>query len=376
MKQILTILFILISMISIAQPVEVDIFQKDATVSTVTLGVRVRATGVDVRYIGVTFDILYQSANAAPISTAQNSVGGVDDSKMVTGFNWGTSARFTNPQQVVNIDPGAPGGNIYDRRYVYGNIDENGGANVQTLISTRWDTLLYITLNSLQPSYPQGGYVYQQSTSEAANTALSDEGFANIPIAVNSGDVPLGVTTLPVLFTKFNAQCNNSGTVVSWATAQEGNSSKFEVQRSTDGNTWTSIATVAAAGNSASEKQYQQLDLYSGKALYRIKQTDKDGSFIYTGTEATNCSTRNITSVIYPVPAKDILNVVIKSDKAIRTQLLVYDISGKLMKKMDAQITNGNNTFKINLSGLVAGDYILKSSDAAIELNKVFTITR
>lgn len=136
------------------------------------------------------------------------------------------------------------------------------------------------------------------------------------------------------------------------------------------------MGTVAAAGNSTADRNYQQIDLSGGTSLYRIKQIDKDGQFIYTDIVRTNCSIKNISSVIYPVPAKDILNVVIKSDHAVRTQLMVYDMQGKLVKRVDASILSGNNNFRINLNGLTSGDYMLRTNDAALPINKVFTIAR
>ncbi len=374
MKKLFTSALVCFSVATYAQTVEVDLFQKEATLTTTKIGIRARATGSNVQYIGVTFYMLYQSLNAVPLTTTLNSVGGVDDSKLVTTFGWGTSARFTNPQQTVNIDPGAPGGQVYDRRYVYGNIDETGGSNIRTLTSAAWDTLLYITLNTLQPAYPQGGYAYLQSTAEAPGAALSDPGFANIAFLINSGDRALGVNVVPVTFTRFDAKCNGNGTLISWATAQESNSRNFEIQKSVNNITWETVANVAAAGNSASQRSYQQLDLAGGTALYRIKQVDMDGQYIYTNIERTTCETRNIGSVIYPVPARDVLNVVIRSDRAAKTQLMVFEPSGKLVRKLEVSVVNGNNTFKINTAGLASGDYFIRSSNNEVDLNKVFTI--
>ena len=181
---------------------------------------------------------------------------------------------------------------------------------------------------------------------------------------------------LPVLFTKFGANCSSNGTLLSWATAQEANSRRFDIEKSNDGNSWKTIGTVAAAGNSSVNKNYQQLDLDGGTAFYRIKQIDKDGQYIYTTVERTNCQVKNIKSAIYPVPAKDILNVVIKSDRSIRTQLLIFDMQGKMVKKMDASIIAGNNNFRVNLSGLVSGDYLIRTNDATIMINKVFTVVK
>lgn len=380
MKKIFTVLSLFAFVELAAQPVEVNIFQSSSTANTATVGLRMRATGANVTFLGVTFYMLYQSSRAASQSTAQNSVVGVNDSRIVTGYGWGSGSRFTNPAQVqaVPIDPGASGGNLFDRRFVYGNSDDAGGANLITLTS-EWDTLLYITLNTTGVTYPQGGYVFQQPTGadpgEALGAALSDENFANVEYSVLSGEVALG-GSLPVLFSQFDAKCSGNGTLISWATAQEANSDYFEVQRSTDGTAWKTIGRSPAAGNSGTSRSYNQLDLEAGNALYRIKQVDKDGQAIYTNIERANCEVKNISSVIYPVPAKDVLNVVIKSDRAVRTQLMVFEISGKLVKKLDANVQNGTNNFRIDLKGLISGDYIIKSSDSGIELNKQFSIIR
>jgi len=112
MKRILFFLSILGTSTLMAQPVEVQIFQNTATATTAQIGIRARTTSGTVDYIGVTFYLMYQSVNAAPQSTGMNTIVGVDDSKLVTTFNWGTSTRFTNPAQVITpaFDPTPAGG--------------------------------------------------------------------------------------------------------------------------------------------------------------------------------------------------------------------------------------------------------------------------
>ena len=377
MKRILFFLLILSTSGLIAQPVEVQIFQNAATATTAQVGIRARATAGNVDFIGVTFYLMYQSTNAAPQSAGMNTVVGVDDSKLVTTFNWGTSTRFTNPAQSLTtpFDPAPAGGQTYDMRYIYGNSDESTPANTQTLTAT-WDTLLYITFNTLQITCPEGGFVYLQETSEAAGASFTDPFFANISINSTSGEMSVGFCTLPVLFTKFDANCTNNGAMVSWSTGSESNSNYFELQRSTNGNDWASVATIKAAGNSSAGHTYQQLDQNGGKAYYRIKEVDIDGHSIYTSIIRTNCELKAIDMVIYPVPARDLLNVVIRSDKSLTTQLLIVDGVGKIVRKINAALLNGSNTFQFNLKGLAGGEYIIRSNAPDVELNKTFSIIR
>jgi hypothetical protein len=377
MKGILFFLLTLSASGLIAQPVEVQLFENAATATTTQVGIRVRAVSGTVDYIGVTFYLMYQSANAASQSSAMNSVVGVDDSKLVSTFSWGISTRSTNPAQVITpaFDPAPAGGQTYDRRYLYANSDESTPTNTQTL-TTNWDTLLYITFNTLQITTPEGGYAYLQKTSEAMGTALTDPAFANIAIDVTTGEISIGLSTLPVLFTKFDAGCTNNGALVSWSTGSESNSNYFELQRSSNGNDWTAVGTVKAAGNSSSGRTYQQLDLDGGKAYYRIKQVDMEGNFIYTSIIRTNCDRKAIDMVIYPVPARDILNVVIRSDKSLKTRLLLFDGVGKIVRKMDVTLFNGSNTFLFNLEGLASGEYLIRSTAPGVEFNKTFNIIR
>lgn len=186
----------------------------------------------------------------------------------------------------------------------------------------------------------------------------------------------LNGVSLPVNFTSFDAQCYQKGAMLTWSTATEQNSDRFEVQRSLNGLDWSTIGSVKAAGNSNGNRSYQYLDLTGGAYLYRLRQVDIDGRFVTTDIKRTNCKAGEFNVALYPVPAKDVLNVVIKSDKSIRTDLLIVDMAGKIVNRIPTQINSGNNTINLNVRGLAAGQYLLSSSDASLELNNKFTIVR
>jgi hypothetical protein len=164
--------------------------------------------------------------------------------------------------------------------------------------------------------------------------------------------------------------------MISWTTATESNSNYFEVQRSINGNTWSSVGTERASGNSSGNKNYQHLDVAGGNALYRVKQVDVDGKIIYTNILSSNCTQNNTGFVIYPVPAHDQLTIIIRSERASKIQLRLTDAVGRLIKIIDAKIEIGNNSFGINVSGLAPGEYFIHSRDKLINLNKKFTIVR
>ena len=185
-----------------------------------------------------------------------------------------------------------------------------------------------------------------------------------------------GNVTLPVIFTKYDVKCNDKGAILTWATATEQNSNRFEMQRSNNGTDWITIDNVAAAGNSDVQRNYQYVDLYGGAAFYRIRQVDNDGRFVYTAVKTTNCKSGQFDVTLYPVPAKDRLNVVIKSDKAVRTDLQIVDVSGRIVSRTNTQVNKGNNNIILNVDNLPAGQYMLVSSDPSVVINKKFMIIK
>jgi hypothetical protein len=269
------------------------------------------------------------------------------------------------------------GGQTFDRRAV-GTID---GTSID--ITTTWIDVYTVTLWTLGTTNPEGGYVVINSGAggspgEFTTYAVSDE-LANEYVANSltyTTPLVLGSGALPVLFTKFEANCTNIGAVVSWSTSSESNSSYFQLERSENGNDWTSVAKIKASGTTSRPRDYQAVDAFAGKAYYRIRQVDLDGHSLYTSIIRTNCDSKRNNIVIYPVPARNILNVVISSDKPIKTQLTVIDNVGKVVRKINANLLTGNNTFQFDVKGLSSGEYIIHSNNPGIELNKKFNIVR
>jgi Secretion system C-terminal sorting domain len=269
------------------------------------------------------------------------------------------------------------GGQNFDRRAV-GTID-----NGLITLTTAWTDVFTVTLWTLGVSSPQGGYATINSGSGGAPAqfptyAVADD--AANEYVVNSltysTALPLGSGVLPVTLTDYNVQCTNNGASLTWKTASESNSSHFVIQKSNDGNNWSDIGSVLAAGNSSNLKAYQYFDISGGTAFYRLKQVDKDGRFTYTEIRRTNCDGKQLNVLLFPVPAKDKLNVAVKSDKTFKTELVVYDATGRLVMKQSVTIASGSNNFSFDVTRLAAGEYMLSSTDPSVQINKKFVVAK
>jgi hypothetical protein len=336
--------------------------------------VQVRALGAPVGVSTITVGWSYQDVNAMiPTSVLCTSPGTPSNVVISPAFAGWT---YTGVNQ-CNVFAQTAGSRALDRR-VTGTFESVS----EKVIDGTWTDMFTVTLWSKNIAGEFSGY-----TAINSGVAGSPAPFGTYALSNLLGDefgansltftTPLftGPVATPVLFTNYDVICGDKGAVVTWATATEINSSHFDIEKNT-GAGWVTIGTVAGAGNSNSPKKYQYLDLEAGNAIYRVKQVDLDGRFVYTAQRNKSCAGRLVNVVLYPVPTSNILNVAIRTDKSIRTELQVFDMAGRIVKSQAASLNNGSNNLTINVAGLAIGEYILRSTDPTLQLNKKFTIAR
>lgn len=159
---------------------------------------------------------------------------------------------------------------------------------------------------------------------------------------------------LPVTLIDFKAAARENHVSLNWSTADEANSSHFEIQRSEDGRNWGIIGTAKAADNSQATREYDAIDKAPllGSNLYRLKMVDRDSTFAYSKIARVVFESPQLVS-FYPNPATDRLQLseaVLKN--AVSVELL--DQSGK------AVLESAKPSSVIRVGHLHAGMYILR----------------
>jgi hypothetical protein len=183
---------------------------------------------------------------------------------------------------------------------------------------------------------------------------------------------PIGV--LPVTFTSLEASRSGSDISVEWKVENELNILQYDVERSSDGVTFTKVATKAAIGNSSSDLTYDWLDAdpIPGDNFYRIRSISTDGKTQYSiivkvtlGT--TDNEVSGITDV-YPNPVgmDQALNVQLASLKAGEYKISLVSSSGQTIREKTFTVTDNTNSplLVIPTAGVAKGSYevIVKSS--------------
>ena len=141
-----------------------------------------------------------------------------------------------------------------------------------------------------------------------------------------------GTNPLPVELVSFTATPDGKNVNLDWITMSEINNDYFTVEKSTDGVSFEELTKVDGAGNSTYEKDYHAVDAKpaTGMNYYRLKQTDFDGSSIYSTIVSVNLGTTpDLYLDVYPNPALSDIYVKVSGSAGERVNVVMRDVLGK-----------------------------------------------
>ncbi|HLK28028.1 MAG TPA: T9SS type A sorting domain-containing protein [Puia sp.] len=178
-------------------------------------------------------------------------------------------------------------------------------------------------------------------------------------VFVNTGcDQYTCAIILPMVMGNFALSSSGSKVLLNWSTFSEQNSNVFEVQRSIDAINFSTIGTVAAAGNSATTKQYSFTD-YSpvvGNNFYRIKLLSDDGNPSYSVVKEIEITLPDEMKVIVNNSQNNI-KVIMPQNSSASTLRLV-DMQGRILKTLKA--TGQEESVMIETANVFSGIYVIE----------------
>jgi hypothetical protein len=165
--------------------------------------------------------------------------------------------------------------------------------------------------------------------------------------------------TLPVSLLNFTVSYNGSSTAINWSTTNEIAISKYIVEKSNDGVSFTTLGTVLANNSILTNNYtYNDASILVSKVYYRIKTIELDGTAKYTKILSLNAKPKNGIQV-YPNPAASFVTVVTeKASKA--NNLQIVDAQGKIVKTV--LVEAGAIQTSIFIGNLPTGNYFVKNT--------------
>ena len=161
-------------------------------------------------------------------------------------------------------------------------------------------------------------------------------------------------TALPLKLISFSGVANANTNFLKWQTADEVNTKQFDVERSSDGNSFSVIGTVLA-NNQGGNNNYSFSDnsISSVNEFYRLKMIDLDGSFVFSNIIKLSSNSSGKQFLIYPNPAKDQLTL---SGLQGKGSVEIVTIEGKILQEINVTA----QTQTINTGNLAKGVYLIR----------------
>jgi hypothetical protein len=220
---------------------------------------------------------------------------------------------------------------------------------------SRWEIFYNATLTAANVAY----YSTKQTTSNPPNFTVG-AWVDNKSVALgNSDGVTMSAlsgtgttsTVLPIELVSFDVQNTEGGkNHLTWRTESEKDNSHFDIERSTDGNTFHNIGQVRG-NNKPSSYQYVDAAPFT-MSYYRLKQVDFDGTETYSKVVSVEQKGKGKGLKVYPtLVSNGILSVDTEGG-----QLRAFSVSNLLGQ----QVLVGTTTQQIDVSRLSQGTYVLK----------------
>lgn len=206
----------------------------------------------------------------------------------------------------------------------------------------------------------------------ATSHTITFNGTSSTTCGLIVDNIELRTANLPIELTYFDAIPTSGDQVaITWQTAMELNNSHFTIERSNNGMDWQILTTVEGAGNSTVALDYKTMDdaPMEGVSYYRLKQTDFDGQYTYSDIKAVQLEISKTSNIqVYPNPTQSVVT--------IKGLPLEYSKNLQLFNSLGQAVpiqihSQSDHKTIIDLSGLKAGTYLLKTGTTVKRIQKL-----
>lgn len=185
--------------------------------------------------------------------------------------------------------------------------------------------------------------------------------------AVVGNCASIAAAPLPVEMTRFDVAAKGKEITLTWETSTELHNSGFEIQRGTDGRSFSKIGWIAGAGTTATGKEYafhdnevQPNTLY----YYRLRQLDHNGTENFTPVRSAKIKDggRLTVAQLFPNPIQQgqSANFQANAPQEGELDIQLFDARGSQMKQLTQPVAAGANTFSVPVGDVPAGVYFVK----------------
>lgn len=174
---------------------------------------------------------------------------------------------------------------------------------------------------------------------------------------------------LPAYLVNFSASLTTKGEAqIFWTAVNEEQVKTYWIERSLDGEHFSTVGHVSATTVSSPEKEYAFLDteVPGGKIYYRLRVEDMNGQEALSHSVFILKETFETTAQLFPNPGNGNATLRIQSASKSGLQIRCHDVTGRSMVEMNEPIQAGWNEISIPAENWPSGTYYIQVQVAGI----------
>ena len=174
---------------------------------------------------------------------------------------------------------------------------------------------------------------------------------------------------LPVAAFDVNAVATGKHVDLSWQSASQG-ATLFTIERSTDARLFTPIGSILATDNPAKQRTYDfaDTDPATGTNYYRLRQTNTDGSVVFSKIATADVSTNVPGFTILDNPSSG-TSIRLRARNLTGATYLITSLTGQTLPCQQRETPEGEVTL-LPQHTLPSGVYILTASTGVTRLTQ------
>jgi hypothetical protein len=237
-----------------------------------------------------------------------------------------------------------------------------GTASDVSAIQSQRESMKVMTWNGTNWTN-SGGQNFSVGHTQSAGTfqSVSTLSFSENIVTLGSTEV---ANPLPVELLTFKGFNDNGVNIIQWSTATEIDNNFFEVQRSSDGESFEVLGTITGRGTTTTLTEYDFVDTKpnAGNNYYRLRQVDFNGAFEFSNIIKIEVDADGFVFNINPYPNPGNKGKRLRADynktNDNEATILLRDLTGKIMEQ--AFVNDVTGTVEFNIDNKNPGMYLVE----------------
>ncbi|MDB5246247.1 MAG: type sorting protein [Segetibacter sp.] len=189
----------------------------------------------------------------------------------------------------------------------------------------------------------------------------------------NQGVAAVNSTRVSAQLANFEAKQKGNRVQLLWTALSESNMNFHEIQKSSNGSSFSAIGTVPAQNNAAPYGYtFTDATPVAGDNYYRLRSVDKRGDVTFSNILRVDNGFRRNDLVVLPNPVTNgVMNLQLSNFSSGKYNISLYSNAGQKIFARSMNFSDGSSTETINLpTNISRGTYFLQVTDGLNRINR------